>query len=69
MHLTNKSFPGCSVDSLNEVKIFHLLNLLQVLTFDCRVSFAVEKHGDRLSFVDAHGLGGGEETKGIELFL
>ena len=61
--------PGCAVDSLNKAKVFHLLNLLQILTFNSRVSFAIEKHGDHLSLVDVHALGGSEEAEGIELLL
>ena len=65
----NWLLPGCAVDSLNEAKISFLLNLLQVLTFNCCVSLAVEKHGDHLSLVDAHALGGSKEAEGIKLFL
>ena len=67
LHSTNWSLPGCAVDSLNEAKIFCLLNLLQILTFNCRVSYAIEKHGDHLSLVDAHAFGGSKDTEGIEL--
>lgn len=61
--------PGCAVDSLNKAKVFHLLNLLQILTFNSRVSLAIEKHGYHLSLVDVHALGGSEEAEGIELLL
>ena len=69
LHLKNLPLPGHAVDSLNEAKIFCLLDFLQILTFDCRVSFAIEKHCDYLSLVDAHALGGSKETEGIELLL
>ena len=68
-HLKNWPLPGHAVDSLNEAKIFCLLNFLQILTFDRHVSFAIEKHCDCLSLVDAHTLGGSKETEGIKLSL
>ena len=69
LHLKNWSLPGHAVDSLNEAKIFCLLNLLQILTFNSRFSFTIEEHCDHLSLVDAHALGGSKETEGIELLL
>ena len=69
LHLKNWSLPGHAVDSLNEAKIFCLLNLLQILTFDSCFSFAIEEHCDHLSLVDAHALGGSKEAEGIELSL
>ena len=68
-HLKNWPLPGRAVDSLNEAKIFRLLNFLPILTFDSHFSFATEKHCDRLSLVDVHALGGSKETEGIELLL
>ena len=68
-HLKNWSLPGREVDSLNEAKIFCLLNLLEDLTFDNHFPIAVEEHRDCLSLVDAHALGGSKETEGIELSL
>ena len=61
--------PEHAIDSLNEAKIFCLLNFLQILTFDCGVSFAIEEYCDRLSLVDAHALGGSKETEGIKISL
>ena len=69
LHLKNWPLPGCAVDSLNEAKIFCLLNFLQILTFDHHVSFAIEENCDHLSLVDAHALEGSKETEGIELSL
>ena len=69
LHLKNWLLPGCAVDSLNEAKMFCLLNFLQILTFDRHVSFAIEKHCDRLSLVDVHAFGGSKETEGIKLSL
>ena len=69
LHLKNWSLPGRAVDSLNEAKIFGLLNLLKNLTFDSHLSFAVEEHCNHLSLVDAHALGGSKEAEGIELSL
>ena len=69
LHLKNWPLPGRAVDSLNEAKIFCLLNFLQILTFSNRFSFAIEKHCDRLSLVDAHALRDSKETEGIELSL
>ena len=69
LHLKNWSLPGRAVDSLNEAKVFCLLNLLKDLTFDSPFSFAVEEHCNRLSLVDAHALGGSKEAEGIELSL
>ena len=69
LHLKNWLLPGHAVDSLNEAKMFCLLNFLQILTFDNCFSFAIEKHCDRLSFVDAHALRNSKKTEGIELSL
>ena len=69
LHLKSWPLPGCAVDSLDEAKIFCLLKFLQILTFDHRVSFAIEKNCERLSLVDVHALGGSKETEGIELSL
>ena len=69
LHLKNWPLPGRAVDSLNEAKIFCLLNLLKNLTFNSRISFAVEEHCNRLSLVDAHALGSSKEAEGIELSL
>ena len=67
LHLKSWSLPGRAVDSLNEAKVFCLLNLLKDLTFDSRFSFAVEEHCNRLSLVDVHALGGSKEAEGIKL--
>ena len=69
LHLKNRSLPGRAVDSLNEAKVFCLLNLLKDLTFDSHLSFAVEEHCNHLSLVDAHALGGSEEAEEIKLSL
>ena len=69
LHLNNWPLPGRAVDSLNEAKVFCLLNLLKDLTFDSHFSFAVEEHCNRLSLVDVHALGGSKKTEGIELSL
>ena len=69
LHLKNWSLPGRAVNSLNEAKVFCLLNLLKDLTFDGHSSFAVEEHCNHLSLVDAHALGGSKEAEGIELTL
>ena len=69
LHLENWSLPGRAVDSLNEAKLFCLLNLLKNLTFNSHFSFAVEEHCKRLSLVDVHALGGSKEAEGIELSL
>ena len=69
LHLKNWSLPGRAVDSLNEAKVFCLLNLLKDLTFDSHFFFAVEEHCNHLSLVDAHALGGSKEAEGIELSL
>ena len=69
LHLKNWPLPGLAVDSLNETKIFCLLNFLQILTFDSHFSLAVEDHWNRLSLVDVHALGGSTEAEGIELSL
>ena len=69
LHLKNWSLPGPAVDSLNEAKVFCLLNLLKALTFDSHFSFAVVEHCNCLSLVDAHALRGSKEAEGIELSL
>ena len=63
LHLTYWSLPGHAVDSLNETKIFCLLDLLQFLTIHSRIAFAVEKLGNRLCLVDAHVFGGSKEAE------
>ena len=69
LHLKNWPLPGHAIDSLNEAKIFCLLSFLQILTFDSRFSFAIEKHCDCISLVDARAFRGSKETEGIELSL